>query len=210
MSKTSPATPTRRELRRGRTLDRIAAAAFPLFEARGFDAVTMEEIAAAADVARGTLYNHFPVKEAVLAHWIHLQLARDLGALAAEVEAQRGFPARLGALLGASAAWCSSHRRYLPPYLRHRMTCAAPEREPAPAGTDLATAFRALIAAAQADGELRADRPAAQLAAFLHHLYLAALLRWLADERLALADEFAAAVECFLHGAARGDRGDRA
>ncbi len=44
----------------------------------GYESVTMEQIAAAADVARGTLYNHFPFKEAVLAYWIHGQLAKDL------------------------------------------------------------------------------------------------------------------------------------
>ena len=36
------------------------------FKTRGFEATTMEQIAADADIAKGTLYNYFPVKEAII------------------------------------------------------------------------------------------------------------------------------------------------
>ncbi|MFE2184275.1 TetR family transcriptional regulator [Streptomyces sp. NPDC059455] len=44
----------------------IRATALTLFEERGFDAVTIDEIAAAANVARGTFFNYFENKEAVV------------------------------------------------------------------------------------------------------------------------------------------------
>jgi AcrR family transcriptional regulator len=41
----------------------IAAAAMELFVARGFDAVTVAEVAAAAGVSEKTVFNYFPAKE---------------------------------------------------------------------------------------------------------------------------------------------------
>jgi AcrR family transcriptional regulator len=41
----------------------IAAAAMELFQSRGFDAVTIADVAAAADVSRKTVFNYFPAKE---------------------------------------------------------------------------------------------------------------------------------------------------
>ena len=45
----------RRERKRNQTLDHLAATAFSLFEQHGYDAVTMEQIAAQADVSKGTV-----------------------------------------------------------------------------------------------------------------------------------------------------------
>jgi AcrR family transcriptional regulator len=41
----------------------IADTAMDLFQSRGFDAVTIADIAAAADVSRKTVFNYFPAKE---------------------------------------------------------------------------------------------------------------------------------------------------
>lgn len=52
-----------RERKKRQTRALIAAAAQRLFSERGFDAVTVAEVARAADVSEGTVYNYFPTKE---------------------------------------------------------------------------------------------------------------------------------------------------
>ena len=52
-----------RESNRQRTRGGIAAAAMGLFATRGFDAVTVAEVAHAAGVSEKTVFNHFPTKE---------------------------------------------------------------------------------------------------------------------------------------------------
>ncbi|GAC1386758.1 MAG: TetR/AcrR family transcriptional regulator [Marmoricola sp.] len=57
-----------------RNRDRIVEVARPLIRQKGIDAVSMDEIAKAAGVGPGTLYRHFPTKEAlydaVLEAWV--------------------------------------------------------------------------------------------------------------------------------------------
>lgn len=53
----------RRTRKRLATRQSISDAATRLFLERGFDAVTIDDIAAAADVGRMTVFNHFPRKE---------------------------------------------------------------------------------------------------------------------------------------------------
>jgi AcrR family transcriptional regulator len=55
-----------RERKKQRTREQIVDAAFKLFQARGYHATTVADIAAAADIAPRTFFAYFPSKEAVV------------------------------------------------------------------------------------------------------------------------------------------------
>lgn len=65
-SPAQPTPPNRWQRRRDRTRSALTTAALELFRTKGYDATTVDEIAAAADVSPRTFFHHFATKEEVL------------------------------------------------------------------------------------------------------------------------------------------------
>ncbi|SHH90634.1 TetR/AcrR family transcriptional regulator [Desulfosporosinus lacus] len=57
---------SRRERKKKETREKIFSNAMQLFRAQGFSATSVEQITQQADVGKGTFYNYFPTKEAVI------------------------------------------------------------------------------------------------------------------------------------------------
>lgn len=78
--------PSRREKRKERTRRLLLEAADAFFREQGFEATTVEEIAAVADVAKGTFFNYFENKEALLIALITERVEEALNELPATAE----------------------------------------------------------------------------------------------------------------------------
>jgi AcrR family transcriptional regulator len=70
-----------REYKKRQTRQRISDVATGMFMSRGFESVTIAEIAAAADVSEKTVYNYFPTKESLVYDQADEQLERLITAV---------------------------------------------------------------------------------------------------------------------------------
>src|SRR3954463_12489964 len=89
-----------RERHAARTRDAIVSAALELFEERGIQATTVDEISARAEIAPRTFFRYFPTKEAVLFAKAADDRARIGAALDARPAAEHPFVS-LTTVLGA-------------------------------------------------------------------------------------------------------------
>lgn len=104
-----------REHKKQATRQRISDIATRLFAQRGFDAVTVEDVARAAEVSKMTVFNYFPRKEDLVVDREAELLALVRDAMAAadplaglramfQTLARQGHPL-MGAVAGAPAFW---------------------------------------------------------------------------------------------------------
>ncbi|MDW8810526.1 TetR family transcriptional regulator, partial [Streptomyces scabiei] len=59
-----------RERKKRRMYERVSEIAIRLFLEKGFDAVSVAEVAAAAEISKPTLFRYFPAKEDLVLHRI--------------------------------------------------------------------------------------------------------------------------------------------
>lgn len=99
------------------TLQRIRSAGRKLFSSQGFDATTTRDVAQAAGIAAGTLFNYFPTKESLAAALV----LDSLAAAKAEWESKRREGESLAETLFAYVAIglrrLRPHRKYVRPVI---------------------------------------------------------------------------------------------
>lgn len=173
-----------RERKKAETRQAILAAACELFRCRGFDATSLDEIAARANVSRSTLFNYFPGKDALLAEIAADEMA-SLARLVREewdgsVSALDKIRRMMLLLVSEEDPRLQVTRRVLLESMLH------PETIPAPVAR-MESLLVGLVREAQATGDIRADYPATSIARWTVGAYLAALTfqRW----RLAAEEE---------------------
>ena len=111
MTLTDPQPTGRRERKKAATRAAIADAALRLFLDRGYDQVSVRDVAEAADVAVTTLFQHFPGKEALV-------FDQDEDREAALVAAVTDRPAGQSVLDALQAYYQRSHAMTLEPALK--------------------------------------------------------------------------------------------
>ena len=179
----------------------IYAVAIGLFERGGFQATTASDIARAAGVSRGTFFNYYPYKEAVLLDY-GAQIVGRLRAHAEERLAGGAPPLEVLGEVWARLAGESAKGRDLIPPLAHELLNPDPERaHTAYQALPLAKVVELTLRPLHARGELRADLSLERMANLIADTYLMTALRWsaYAGER-PLSEEMALTLNFTLRG----------
>jgi AcrR family transcriptional regulator len=192
------------------TKKKIISTAIGLFNSQGYDQTTVEQIAEEADVARGTIFNHFPVKEAMILGYVQRGLNDVAPKIVKEVEKLPDTRAQLVALFRLVNEWLENNlnedvkKRYMF-YMIQTMLDTARNQE-------LRSGYREIlnriIGTGQVQGEIRRDIQAGALAIYLDWQNALVMMGWLSHPGMSLVDMIERMTELFLNGAV--DRTSRA
>lgn len=194
----------RRARKSQKTIDHIGATAWALFETHGFGNVTMEAIAEAADVAKGTLYKYFPIKEALIRHRFEKDRLAYKDGIAAAVLAKPTCAERLALFFQIEAGYLDPMRSYLGAYIRYLLRSGTTEQEQGDREAELFVA--ALLRQGQASGEISSEIAAENMAAHLIFMRSGTLMRWLNRPDGTLAAMLEETLRLFFDGALRKGR----
>jgi AcrR family transcriptional regulator len=167
-------TESRRERKKEETRQRLLEAGWRLFREHGYDDTTVAEIAEAADVAKGTLFNYFATKESLLDQ-VSLWRFEQLGNRLLEVQdAPESVLGRIKLMMRAMADEYTSD----PNLARHMFLArigAPMHREQA---HRLGSLMHDLVVQGQANGEIRDDVDAHLIARLLMTCWFHPFARW--------------------------------
>jgi AcrR family transcriptional regulator len=171
----APAASSSREQGKLERRERLYEAALALFREQGYENTTVSQITRRAGVAKGTFFNYFPTKDAVLRHMGEREVGR-LGAASLSGGGASSL-ARLRGLLAALAHSLEGDRPLVGLIFRNGIS--VPELMTGNAGGfSVQPTAALLIRQAQRAGELNPDLDPDTLAAALDALYLQQLVRW--------------------------------
>jgi cytochrome P450 family 142 subfamily A polypeptide 1 len=171
----------RRERRKRETRARIYDAARRLFLAQGFDATTVEQVAATADIAPATFFNHFHSKRAVL-NEMTSEVFDFLGAVIEEqLKAPAGTRERLVRLADKAADEIGQARGLAREVLLELMRSTARPGDMPPYLERVHEPFAAVIAEGQQHGEVRADLDSQYLAEMAVGMFNTVITNWISD-----------------------------
>ncbi|MFX4262000.1 TetR/AcrR family transcriptional regulator [Pelotomaculum propionicicum] len=198
-----PVKGNRIERKKEETRKKIISTAVDLFNKQGFEETTVEQIAEAADVAKGTIFNHFPVKEAIVLAHVQTKLREAGPEIVRKVEALPDTRDRLAALFSLTNEWFQNSlnedviKRYMT-YMIQTLLDTARNQE---ARSGYGNILQSIISMGQEKGEIRRDIPAETLAIYLDWQNALVMTAWLSYPEMSLTDMINRMTDLFLNGA---------
>jgi AcrR family transcriptional regulator len=160
---------SRRERKKEETRQKLLEASQTLFQTKGYTATTVEEITERADVSKGTFFNYFPSKEALLGELAVWHIGRLRDALDVAQGAPPSPVARIKLLMRLVQEQSNHHAKLARQTLARRLCLPPPPPHRAKQG--LFGLFTELVREAQSCGEIRTDVDAELVGELLRLFY---------------------------------------
>jgi len=165
-----------REKQKHNRRERIFNESIKLFVEKGFQETTILDIAEVAEISRGTFFNYFPYKEAILTEYF----ANNLQQLHEYPETYDDPFEALYAAFGELANFVENNRPLVPPLSYELLNPDAERSRAAYKALPLASIFREILLKGRAKGLVREDFSSERLARSLANVYFLTALQWAA------------------------------
>lgn len=188
------ASPGRRERRKQALRQHIFDIAVGLFTTRGFEATTVDQIAAAADIAPATFFNHFQNKQAVLIEMTNLVVTHLQSLLDEELERDTDTRTRLLGFARAAAGDIGQAHGIARDVVLTMVRSENLGAEP-PYLVRVHQPFAEMLRDGQRRGEVREDLSEGFLAEMVVGMLNATVTGWLADPSYPIEKQLCQAAE---------------
>jgi AcrR family transcriptional regulator len=169
-----------REQQKRARKERIFRAAMQLFQERGFHETTVLDIARAAEVSRGTFFNYYPYKEAILLEYAAGRLDGLAQAVEERLAEDADALATLQHIFEELAGFVATNRALILP-LSYELLNPDPKRARAAiAILPLAQIIGKVLERGQKGGQIRQDLSKERLGRTLANAYFITALQWAA------------------------------
>lgn len=175
-----------RERKKLATRQRILAESLTLFRSKGFESTSVEEIAVAADIAIGTLYNYFDKKSDLLIQAIAAEAMTEIEKTNARISMMRGSGSRI--LLAVIHAFFMHVAAYDRALLRHVLPVWRNDRELDELNKPYVAQLRIQIERLKREGEIAEAFATDLVVRVMFNLVEAEFTRYVASDKVDMAE----------------------
>ena len=197
---------SRRARRKEETLRRIEEAGWRLFTSGGYEATSTRQIADAADIAAGTLFNYFPEKRALLIHLMQRRIDAAVGCAFETMQAST-IDDELMHVFGALTECYARDHRLSRVFVKELLFVDGTRRSASAAWTfGIVKRIAALMSRAQGRGELDPSVDPIDAAQQIFSVHYFGLVTWLGGtipSRAAHEERFETSLRLLLRGLGR-------
>ncbi len=193
---------SRVERKKEKTKQKIITIAMELFKKQGVDVTTMEQIANEVDIAKGTLYNYFPVKEAIISEYIQLNFQANNSERVLQFSKMPDTRSRMILILSTLMEGVQEQKEIFEKYLVYQIQNMISVHRNAGVKSGIKLLANEIIILGQKDGEIRSDLPFDILIALFEFVFVEVAQEfYMKPETFNARETIESCVDLFMNGA---------